>query len=416
MKNLLVLLWFACFSGGAATAAALGADVPGLLSYAKEHNPELAAMRMEADAASMRVQPAGALPDPLLRAELMDITNQGSNKSASLLPSGVGSTRYYLIQSVPWFGKLDLQSEVAKAQLAGARGQTAASWADLAVKIKSAYALRYYLTENIRLMRATLAVSDNLEKIAQTRYANGRGSQQEVIRAQIEKTDLQTQLIELDNEQHHAHVRLNGLLARPANAELAEPLQLRPLPAAAKLIALEATLRAHNPQLQVADAGISAAARRRDLVYKNRYPGFTLGVAPTQIGSTVKSWDLMLEFNIPLQQESRRSQEGEAEAELLASTARQASLLNQILADLSESISGLETARKTGRIITAGLLPQTELGFQSALSGYTTGKVDFSTLLQAQLQVLKVREQGVKAQYEAQLRLAEIERLIGEEL
>jgi outer membrane protein TolC len=237
-----------------------------------------------------------------------------------------------------------------------------------------------------------------------------------VIRAQIDMTDLQTQLIELDNQQHHVHVRLNALLARPANAELAEPLKLRPLPATVKLTALEDILRAHNPQLQIADAGISVAARRRDIAYKNRYPGFTFGVAPNQSGSTVKSWDLMVEFNIPLQQDTRRSQEGEAEAQLLASTARQASLLDQMLSDLSESVSALESAQETCQIITARLLPQAELSFQSAMSGYTTGKVDFSTLLDAQLQILKARQQSIKAQYEAQLRLAEIERLIGEEL
>jgi cobalt-zinc-cadmium efflux system outer membrane protein len=42
--------------------------------------------------------------------------------------------------------------------------------------------------------------------------------------------------------------------------------------------------------------------------------------------------------------------------------------------------------------------------------------VDFATLLDAQRQILKARQQQLKAQLEAQLRLAEIERLLGEEL
>lgn len=418
MKNLIALLLLTCFSNWAARAAELplGADVQGLLHYAREHNPELAAMRYEAEAASQRVQPAGALPDPVLRTELMDITNQGTNKPPGLLPSNVGATRYLLMQTVPWFGRLDLQSGIAEAQVAGARGQTAATWADLSEKIKLSYAMQYYLSDSIRLTRETLDLTSRLEKTAQTRYANGLGTQQEVIRAQIEQTDLQTMLIELGNEQHHAHAKLNGLLSRPASAELSAPLQQRPIPAPAQLNALEDKLRAHNPQLQVADASINEAAKSRDLAYKNRYPGFTLGVAPTQSGSTVKSWDLMVEFNIPLQQESRRSQERESEARLAASAARQASLLNQMLSELSISVSGLETARHTDAIITTRLLPQAELSFQSALAGYQNGRVDFATLLDVQRQILKARQQSIKAQYEAQLRLAEIERLIGEEL
>jgi outer membrane protein TolC len=124
----------------------------------------------------------------------------------------------------------------------------------------------------------------------------------------------------------------------------------------------------------------------------------------------------MVEFSIPLQQGSRSSQQREAESMLAASTARKDALLNQMLADLSESMSGLETARRTESLTTTRLLPQTELTYQSALSGYENGKVDFATLLDAQRQILQARQQQLKSQLEAQLRLAEIERLLGEEL
>lgn len=414
MKRTILLV--ACLSVWSAQALPLGADVPSLLNYVQEHNPELAAQRFEADAASMRVQPAGSLPDPVLRTELMDITNQGTGKPPSLLPSKVGGTRYLLMQSVPWFGKLGLQSEVAEAQAAGARGQAAVTWSELAGKIKSAYAMHYYLTQSIRLTKDALDLTGNLEKIAQTRYANGLATQQEVIRVQLEKSDLQASLIEQENEQHHAHSRLNALLSRPAHAELAEPEILRPLPGSSQLTRLDETLRAHNPALKVADANIIAAEKSRDLALLNRYPGFTLGVAPTQSGNSVKSWDMMVEFNIPLQQASRRAWESEAEAKLAASNARQVSLLNQMQSELSENISALESARRTEAIIQSRLLPQAKLLFESAMSGYTTGKVDFPSLLDAQRQIIRTRQQGIKAQYEAQLRLAEIERLIGEEL
>jgi len=396
----------------------LGANLPGLLAYAREHNPEFAAMRYEADAALQRVQPAAALPDPVLRTELMDITNQGTNKGASLLPSQVGGTRYVLMQSVPWFGKRGLQREVAEAQLAQANGQTLATWSELSSKIKSAYAMYYYLSGSERLTRESLELMGSLEQVARTRYANGLGAQQEVIRAQVEQTGLRSELIELENEQHHSHTRLNTLLSRPALAELAHPSTMRRLPAPAQLdyTVLEQKLRARNPQLLIADARRNEAEKNRDLAYTNRYPGFTIGVAPTQNGSKVKTWDLMVEFNIPLQQGSRRSLEREAESMLAASASRKEALLDQMLAGLSENISALESARHTESLTTTQLLPQAELTYQSALSGYENGKVDFATLLEAQRQILKARQQQLKAQLEAQMRLAEIERLLGEEL
>ncbi len=398
--------------------AALGHDLNGLLNYASEHNPELAATGFEADAAQQRTESAGALADPVLRTELMDITNQGTNKPPGLLPSQIGATRYLLMQSVPWFGKRDLQRDVASAQADQARGQTATTWSDLAGRIKSSYAMAYYLVASEHLTDENIALLGSLEQIIRTRYANGLGAQQDVIQVQLETTRLRSELIALQNEHHHAHVKLNSLLSRPANAPLAEPMQLRPLPTAAQLdpMRLQERLRAHNPQLRIAEAQLNAADKSRDLAYANRYPNFTLGVAPTQSGNTVKTWDLMVELNIPLQQTSRRSQEHEAESMRAAADARMRALQDGVEASLSESLSALESARSTEALVSRQLLPQSELTLKSAIAGYETGRVDFSTLITAQRQILLAHQQQLKAQLDAQLQLAEIEKLLGEEL
>jgi outer membrane protein TolC len=395
----------------------LGSNLNGLLDYAREHNPELAATRYEAEAAHQRAESADALPDPVLRTELMDITNQGTT-GPRLLPSQTGGTRYLLMQSIPWYGTRDLRREVADAQASQANGQVAASWSDLASRIKQTYAMRYYTVSSEQLAQQTLALLDGLEQIAQTRYANGLEQQQDVIRVQVEKTMLRSELIVLQNETHHTHARLNALLSRPVNAPLAEPAQLRAMPSAAKLdeATLLERLLAQNPQLRIAEANIQSSEKSRDLAHSNRYPGFTLGVAPTQSGSAVKSWDLMVELNIPLQQSSRRSQEREAEAMLSASNARKQALLNQTQSDLSESLSALESARRTETLIATRLLPQADLTYQSALAGYETGKVDFAMLIEAQKQILKARQQHLQIQTDMQLRLSEIEKLLGEEL
>ena len=45
-----------------------------------------------------------------------------------------------------------------------------------------------------------------------------------------------------------------------------------------------------------------------------------------------------------------------------------------------------------------------------------TGKVEFAMLIEAQKQILKVRQQQLQTQTDMQLRLADIEKLLGEEL
>ena len=164
------------------------------------------------------------------------------------------------------------------------------------------------------------------------------------------------------------------------------------------------------------ESEIRAAEKGRELAYKGRYPDFTVGLSPIQYGSALREWELMVEVNIPLQQDPRRAQERESEAMLTAARSRRESTANQVLADLYENAAGLEAARRTLALNTDSLLPQSQLTFQSALAGYESGKVDFATVLEAQKQVRQARLNQVKAGLEAQVRLADIERIVGEEL
>lgn len=411
-------LGLATLTQAQAQAQALpGADVDSLLAIAREANPDYAAMRQEAEATAERVEAAGALADPRLRTELMDVT-RGGQQNATLSPSRVGSTRYTVMQELPWFGKRDLKREIAALEAQGARGRALASWADVAARIKTSYAQWFYLARNERLSREILDLMQRLEKLAQARYAGGLAAQQDVIRAQVEQTSLRNELIMVETERHHLQSRINALLARPAHAPLAPAEKLRPLVAPAKLdyAALEARVSASNPLLATEEARLQSVEKSRDLTYRNRYPDFTLGLVPNQVQNSVKQWDLMFEVNIPLQQSSRRAQEREAEALVAAARSRRQATANQVLADLSENLAGLEAVRQSLALINASLLPQAELSYQAALAGYENGKVDFATLLDAQRQIRQAKQSLIKTQAEGQIRQAEIERILGEEL
>ena len=130
-----------------------------------------------------------------------------------------------------------------------------------------------------------------------------------------------------------------------------------------------------------------AAQKNKDVVWSNRYPTFTVGVAPVQTRKRISEWELMFEINIPLQQATRRADESQAQAMLAAAQARQETAANELLALLGEQIAALEAARQVESITQTSLLPQASLTLQAALAGYETGKLDFATVLEAQRQV-----------------------------
>ncbi|MFA7282311.1 MAG: TolC family protein, partial [Sterolibacterium sp.] len=172
-----------------------GANVASLLDYARTHNPEYAVMRFEAEAAGERVQPAGALPDPTLRVEWMDVTNRGQDAAPSLLPSRVGSTKYTVIQPLPFWGKRDLKRDVASADAESARATASAMWIDLASRVKAAYAEYYRANVSVKLTREILDLVARIAQVAQARYASGLVPQQDVLRAQVEQTAMTSELI-----------------------------------------------------------------------------------------------------------------------------------------------------------------------------------------------------------------------------
>lgn len=394
-----------------------GARVEGLLALARERNPELASMHHEAQAATERVAPAGALMNPRFKVELQDITKSGE-QGVALFPTDVGATAYTLTQELPWSGKRDLKRIIATLEADAAQGRARLTGAELAARIKAAFAQRYLIQGNQRLVGESLDLMLQLEKVLQVRYAGGLAAQQDITRIHVEHTAMRSELAALANEWRQSQTRLNLLLARPADAALAPPESLRPLPEPAQLEfgALAERLRTTNPSLLIESARLQSAEKSRDLAFKSRYPDFTVGVTAMQRQNAVKEWGLMLEFNLPIRDGVLQSQERESEAMLAAARARQEATQNQALADLADNLSALEAARQIEHLVVYSLLPQTDLTWRAALAGYENGKVDFATLLDAQRQIRQARLNQLKAQVDAQLRLADIERLIGEEL
>ena len=211
----------------------LGQSVENLIDYARKHNPEFAAMRLDADAARERVYPAGALPDPVLRTELQNVTNAGSDASPNVLPGRVGSTKYTLIQPLPFWGKRGLRREAAEAEAEVAQAKAGVTWTEQTARIKTAYAQYFAVSRLIQLNREVISLIDHIESITQARYAGGLVPQQDAIRVQVERTAMKNELIQMETEHPHAHSRLNALLARTQPSPLATPERLRPVPAAA---------------------------------------------------------------------------------------------------------------------------------------------------------------------------------------
>jgi cobalt-zinc-cadmium efflux system outer membrane protein len=398
---------------GSGSDTALGRDLRGVLDFLEARNPELRAMALEADAARQRSGVASALPDPMFLMELRDVPTS----DPTLSPAVAGSTRYQLRQMFPLGDKRGLRRGVAEAEVAAADARRGATLAELRMKAKTAYSQHWYATQATRVTEDVRRLFADLEQIARSRYGTGLVPQQDVIKSQTEVTAMRSELLTLGSERRQAAARLNGVLARPADAPLAEAEVPREIPARAfDFASLSRTAAERNPQLAVQTAQVAGAERSADLVRANRWPDLTVGLAGIQRGTRLTDYEVMVEVNIPWQRDVLRANEDEVLAMKSAAQAKREAAALQVQSELGQNWAALDALREQAAILRDTLLPQAQLTFDSALSAYQSGRVDFGTLLDAQRQIRKTRLDLLKVQLEQQMRLAEIERIVGEDL
>ncbi len=394
----------------------LGATLSGLLGYAREHNPDLAAFRLDAAAARERIESEAALPDPRFQLELMDVTNTMSGGGASLLPGEVGQTSYRVTQPLPFWGKRALRGEVAET-LAGQSMRIAdVATLEVEARIKTAFARYYQAHGQTAILTETLTLVDALGRLVETRYGVGLVPQQDVVQAHSEVTSLKVDLVEAQRRVRDAVAKLNAQLPRAADAPLAQPVALPTVAGVISLSDVFEKAKSRAPELARERLGIDAAAKSRDLVYLNRYPDFAVGLTNNRPSNGSDSWNVMLEINIPLQQASRRAQEREAERRMEAATSRVEAAEARLNGSLGEAQAAFAANGEKARLLRHTLLPQSRANLEAAQAGYETGQVNFNTLIEAERQILRTRLALLDAEVEIRVQQTELERLVGASL
>ncbi len=412
----ILALAFAAAGAVQADTAPLGADLDGLLDYARTHNPGFAVERLEALAAHERVGPAGALPDPTFQIELMDATNTMRGGPTTLIPGEVGETRYRISQPLPGWGKRELDSRAAAAQAARSDAARDAAWLELATEIKEAWLRHYAASREAALNREALALLEGLEATTLARYRLGLVEQQAVLRAQREITAQRLALVAVEQRRASTSAALNALLARAPDAPLAEPAELPAPDDVLALAELVERARMRNPGLAAEAHGIDAARLERDRTFRDRYPDFGVGLTYNRPRSGRESWDVMFEVMIPLQQSARRGREREAERMVEAADARRAAAEARLLGDLGRAHAQYRAGRETLRLLRGVLLPQAEATRDATRAAFETARVDFDSVLEAERELIDTWFTLLEADVETRLALFEIEKLVGETL
>ncbi|MDX2131292.1 MAG: TolC family protein [Planctomycetota bacterium] len=181
------------------------------LRCAMLNNPRVEAAYYAWAASVERITPARSLPDPRLtfEADIADMLD-------AVMPG--------LMLDLPGPGKLRAAGDVAAAEAKVGYFGFESEVLQAAYATKSAYIRLHFLSDTIRVQREALALLGDVESQAQQQVGAGRGTIQDVLRAQIEREQLANQIANLEDSRGVLEAEFRAALGHsPADVSVPVP-------------------------------------------------------------------------------------------------------------------------------------------------------------------------------------------------
>ena len=359
-----------------------------LVEEAETANPEFLAAEHGWKAAIEAAKGAAALPDTQVSVQSFSVGSPRpfagfSNSSFAYI--GLGAS-----QEIPYPGKRKLRSVVAQRESDSRSHQSESVRRQVIEDLKSAYFQLAYLQQTLAVLEQNDRLLGDMEQIAESHYRVGQGSQQDVLKSQLQHTRILQEITMHHRDAGQLQARLKQLLGRSQDSPdiVTEPLRLHPLSKASSELLQQ--VQEQNPWVQSRAAMVNKAEAEVDLAKKGFRPDFTVQYMFERTGSSFPAY-YMGNVSINLSNRGRkraelsqaREEREQANQELVAETQRQT-------AEVQSQYVLAQTSEEQLKIYKEGLIPQSDSTFHSALAAYQLNKQDFGSLLAAFLDFLKL--------------------------
>jgi len=409
MSVWLGLLTWACGPLAWGQAPATNLTLDAMVAEAVRVNPAVQSSRYRRAALQERVAQQQALPNPMFKYGGMDLADRGNWPDTN-------EKRFMVEQEFPWFGKRGLRGRAAAKEAEALQREVEALERDVIMMVKENYFDLYAVQRARVITRAEEDVLQHMEQIAETRFATGQRTEQDVLKAQAEITMLQQKRLELEQQETTLKAKLNQLLNRRADA----PLGLAAAPPVAAAEAEAGTLFAlaetNRPEIKGAQAQLERQQAERELMKKEFFTDYRLGVEYRNFGESPDMVMFTVGIDLPIWQRKYRAGVREADNLVAASRAALEATRRQTAFEVQDARFKLLTARRTLDLYQRTLIPQAEARFTASEAGYRTGKVDFLDLLESERFLLNARVMAAMAAGNLGMQGARLERAVGTDL
>lgn len=383
-----------------------------------ENNRELRSQQSRVEALKAESKAAGAWEDPMFGVALLNLPVD----TFSFDQEPMTQKQISLSQKLPWFGKLDLKSRNAVIEAEKAKVKLEMQRLMVARQIISEYHELAFTARSQEINGQLIEMLNQLLKSSESRYAGGRGLQTDILQTQVELGRLREEGIELANNRQMAERRLNALLNRPEFQTIQPSLTLTSPDTAVEINPekIKQNALTHNPELLMRRLSLEQADIGVEMSRKAYNPDFDLRISYGFREEDSRGMDRPdffsagINLNIPLWRGQKQDPRFEAATKTRQAAAQALQELQNTLPHRIEAVMlALNNLKKSENLYTSTLLFQAEQWARSAQTAYEVGKLEFNTMINAQMQLLRMKLKADMYRFRVLQKKAEMEEIMG---
>lgn len=372
---------------------------------ALQAEPGAQAAEARATAHRERAVSAGELPDPQVRMGVMNLPVD----TFSFTQENMTQTQLGVRQAFPSAGSREASSRRFQAQARSQGEQAEARRRQVRLRVREAWLDVRYREASLETLEDDRDLFEDLVEVTRALYAEGRRSQQDLIRAQLELSRLDDRMLDVRERIRTARADLARWIGRdqagrPLAAGWPEWNELAPEPRLARRLEDHPSLQAMRERVAAADADIERARSQ----YKPSWAldaGYGFRSGRDNLGDSRDDFfSVMVSMDVPLFTGDRQDRDvAAAVSEQAAVEADWRDELREMRREVASGYARWDQLNERIELYERDLIPQAEAQTEAALLAYQNDTGDFAdvmrghiTLLDAHLEKLRLKTERAR--------------------
>ena len=389
-------------------------ELPDLIRVAVDRNPKVEAAKARWQATIEQYPQVTALPDPMFM--------YGYFLRSVETRVGPQRHRVSFSQAFPYPGTLDAAGEVVKKAVEIERVKHEQVIRDLIVELKLSYHELAYLQRAVELTQQNHELIASILAIATTRYAEGKVTLNDVLKAQSQLAQLEYDLLLLEELQRVEHANINGILSVPSTTPLGATVPVAYEPLDVALADIEKQALSKRQELRIAELTIEKATKGIALAELQTKPLLKFDLMTVETGKALmfdtpgsgkNPFTIGFGLTIPWSSLKNSSKVRQAQQNRETVTANKRALEDETKVALQKVYFRLENARRLVELYETTLIPQAGAAIEVAETWHQEGPKSIAGFLETQSVWLNFNLARLRAIADYQQNVARLEKLVG---